>query len=93
MERAGAATPALAFDPSKQSFAREIAPVFAAIARKALLYLGVPPERERPELWPGEPVPVEEIRSEIERGLGRRVDEVFAWLDPIPAASAAVLRP
>jgi len=30
------------------------APVFAAIARKALLYLDVPPERERPELWPFE---------------------------------------
>jgi len=37
-----------------------------------------------------EPVPVEAIRSEIERGLGRRVDEVFAWLDPVPAASASI---
>jgi cell division protein FtsI (penicillin-binding protein 3) len=33
------------------------APVFEAIARKALLYLGVRPERERPERWPLEPVP------------------------------------
>ncbi|MGA8892157.1 MAG: AarF/UbiB family protein, partial [Anaeromyxobacteraceae bacterium] len=37
-----------------------------------------------------EPVPVEAIRREIERGLGRRVDEVFAWLDPVPAASASI---
>jgi ubiquinone biosynthesis protein len=37
-----------------------------------------------------EPVPVEAIRSEIERGLGRRVDELFAWLDPVPAASASI---
>jgi cell division protein FtsI (penicillin-binding protein 3) len=33
------------------------APVFAAIARQALLYLNVRPERERPERWPGEPEP------------------------------------
>ncbi len=30
------------------------APIFAAIAREALLYLNVRPERERPRLWPGE---------------------------------------
>ena len=35
------------------------APVFAAIAREALLYLNVRPERERPELWPGEAAPRE----------------------------------
>ena len=28
------------------------APVFAAVARQSLLYLGVPPERERGEVWP-----------------------------------------
>lgn len=33
------------------------APVFAAIAQQALLYLNVRPERERPERWPGEPGP------------------------------------
>ncbi|MBP7588255.1 MAG: penicillin-binding protein 2 [Thermoanaerobaculia bacterium] len=33
------------------------APVFAAIAQQALLYLNVRPERERPERWPGEPAP------------------------------------
>ncbi len=37
-----------------------------------------------------EPVPVGEIRREIERGLGRPVDQVFAWLDPEPAASASI---
>lgn len=37
-----------------------------------------------------EPVPVEEIRREIERGLGRPIDELFAWLDPEPAASASI---
>ncbi len=30
------------------------APAFAAIARQALLYLGVPPRREAPRVWPGE---------------------------------------
>lgn len=33
------------------------APIFAAIAQQALLYLNVRPERERPERWPGEPEP------------------------------------
>lgn len=33
------------------------APVFAAIAQQALLYLNVRPERERPERWPGEAEP------------------------------------
>jgi len=36
------------------------------------------------------PVPVEEVRAEIERGLGRPVDELFRWLDPHPAASASI---
>lgn len=36
------------------------APVFAAIVGKALLYLNVPPERERPERWPFEPEPADE---------------------------------
>jgi cell division protein FtsI (penicillin-binding protein 3) len=31
------------------------APVFGAIARQMLLYLGVRPERDRPAAWPGEP--------------------------------------
>jgi cell division protein FtsI (penicillin-binding protein 3) len=31
------------------------APVFAAIAQQALLYLNVFPQRDRPERWPGEP--------------------------------------
>lgn len=35
------------------------APVFSAIAREALLYLNVRPERERPELWPFERQPEE----------------------------------
>jgi cell division protein FtsI (penicillin-binding protein 3) len=30
------------------------APAFAAMVAPALLYLGVPPERERPEPWPGQ---------------------------------------
>lgn len=33
------------------------APVFAAVVGQVLLYLGMPPERDRPETWPGEPVP------------------------------------
>ena len=37
-----------------------------------------------------EPVAIESIRGEIERGLGRPVDELFAWLDPAPAASASI---
>ncbi len=36
------------------------------------------------------PLPVEEIREEIERGLGRPVDELFSWLDPVPTASASI---
>jgi ubiquinone biosynthesis protein len=36
------------------------------------------------------PVPVEQVRKVIETSLGRPVDELFAWLDPIPAASASI---
>ncbi|HEV2843292.1 MAG TPA: penicillin-binding protein 2 [Thermoanaerobaculia bacterium] len=32
------------------------APVFGAIARQVLLYLGIPPRRDRPMIWPGEMV-------------------------------------
>ena len=37
-----------------------------------------------------EPVAIASIRREIERGLGRPVDDLFAWLDPVPAASASI---
>ncbi len=37
-----------------------------------------------------EPLPIESIRRQIELGLGRPVDELFAWLDPVPAASASI---
>ncbi len=37
-----------------------------------------------------DPVPVDDIRREIERGLGRPVGELFAWLDPVPVASASI---
>ena len=36
------------------------------------------------------PLPVADVRHEIERSLGRPVDELFAWLDPVPAASASI---
>jgi ubiquinone biosynthesis protein len=36
------------------------------------------------------PVPVSEIRRAIEAGLGRPADELFAWLDPVPVASASI---
>ena len=36
------------------------------------------------------PLPVEEVRREIERSLGRTVDELFAWMDPVPTASASI---
>jgi ubiquinone biosynthesis protein len=36
------------------------------------------------------PVDVGEIREVIERGLGRRVEELFAELDPRPLASASI---
>jgi membrane peptidoglycan carboxypeptidase len=32
------------------------APVFGAIARQVLLYMGTPPRRDRPIVWPGEMV-------------------------------------
>ncbi len=37
-----------------------------------------------------EPVPVAAIRRQIELGLGRPADEIFAWMDPVPAASASI---
>lgn len=36
------------------------------------------------------PLPVEEIRREIERGLGKPVERLFAELDPSPLASASI---
>ena len=36
------------------------------------------------------PLPIAEIRREIERGLGRAVEELFAELDPAPLASASI---
>lgn len=36
------------------------------------------------------PIPLEEVRREIERGLGRPVAELFAWLDDRPLASASI---
>jgi len=52
------------------------APVFAAIARQVLPYLGVAPEREPGEAWPGEP---EEVP------LDPRDPELRASLAPEPA--------
>jgi len=37
-----------------------------------------------------EPVPIAAIRVEVERGLGRPVDELFPWLDPSPLAAASI---
>jgi ubiquinone biosynthesis protein len=36
------------------------------------------------------PLPLAEIRGEIERGLGRPVEELFAELDEVPLASASI---
>jgi ubiquinone biosynthesis protein len=36
------------------------------------------------------PIPLEEVRAEIERGLGRPVETCFAALDPEPLASASI---
>ena len=36
------------------------------------------------------PIPLAEVRGEIERGLGRPVGELFAWLDDRPLASASI---
>lgn len=38
------------------------APLFRAVAEKTLLYLGVPPRRQRPEAWPGETREVPRMR-------------------------------
>jgi ubiquinone biosynthesis protein len=36
------------------------------------------------------PIPVGEVLREIERGLGRPVGQIFAWLDERPLASASI---
>ncbi len=36
------------------------------------------------------PLPLGEVRQQIEQGLGRRVEELFASLDPAPLASASI---
>jgi ubiquinone biosynthesis protein len=36
------------------------------------------------------PVSIEEVRRQIERGLGRPVEALFAELDPVPLASASI---
>lgn len=60
------------------------APVFGAIARKTLLYLNVPPERERPERWPFEPEPEREQAGDDETATA---GIVLARLEPeTPAA-------
>lgn len=53
------------------------APLFSAIAREALLYLGVRPEREPPEPWPGQ--------------TGRRARLAAADRGPAAPAGVAVL--
>ncbi len=68
------------------------APVWGAIARQALLYLNIRPERERPELWPFERAP----ESEPEGGSGtapevpggRQLASAPAEAGAAPAASA-----
>jgi ubiquinone biosynthesis protein len=37
-----------------------------------------------------DPLPLAEVRREIERSLGRPVDALFAWMDPVPTASASI---
>jgi cell division protein FtsI (penicillin-binding protein 3) len=56
------------------------APVFGAIARQALVYLDVRPEREPRERWPDEPAPAEEPATRT----AERTDEP-AELRPAPA--------
>jgi ubiquinone biosynthesis protein len=36
------------------------------------------------------PIPLADVRREIERGLGRPVGELFGWLDDLPLASASI---
>ena len=57
------------------------APVFAAIAQQALLYLNVPPQRDRPERWPGEPEPPSEEET-APNSPARRI----RWRQPRPEA-------
>lgn len=61
------------------------APIWAAIARQALLYLNVRPERERPERWPFEPAPEDELESAPPVPGGERVARAEA-----PAGAEAV---
>jgi hypothetical protein len=49
------------------------APVFGAFARQALLYLGVEPERDPLESWPGEAPPPDPERRSRRRGRRDRV--------------------
>ncbi|QQR75084.1 MAG: PASTA domain-containing protein [Holophagales bacterium] len=42
------------------------APVFKTVVERTLLYLGVRPERETPERWPGEPEPTEEPKTTVQ---------------------------
>ena len=37
-----------------------------------------------------EPVPFPEIRAQVEQGLGRSLDSLFASFDPVPVASASI---
>lgn len=64
------------------------APVFAAIAQQALLYLNVFPQRDRPERWPGEALPpTPDAPGEPDAPSSRETEIVTAGLDaakPLP---------
>ncbi len=63
------------------------APAFGAIAREALLYLGIPPERDVPEHWPGEPpadAPAAELGQVVAASFTRR-----SAPEALPTAAAA----
>lgn len=47
------------------------APVFGAFAEPVLLYLGIPPDRDRPETWPGEKGAPAEQPGEIRLAAAR----------------------
>jgi cell division protein FtsI (penicillin-binding protein 3) len=55
------------------------APAFGAVAREALLYLGVPPERDVPQRWPGEPA------SQDAAAPGQVVAAAYRSTDPAAA--------
>ena len=65
------------------------APIWAAVAREALLYLNVRPERERPELWPFERAP--EAAPEVPGGTV--VAESAAPAAEAPAATRTAAPP